>query len=845
MNKMRKIALVASSVIVLAFAYACKNAEKESSLLPYQDSKLDLEARVEDLLKRMNLEEKMQQLYGHGLATDTNARLGIPAYLMSDGSVGVRTGRSTAFPASIAMASTWDTTLMNKMGIAMGEEMNAKGLNYFLAPCVNMYRIPNGGRNFECFGEDPLLTTQMSLSMIKGVHSQGVLTSIKHFVCNDQEWHRRDVNAEVDERTIREIYLPPFYAAVKEGKVGSVMASYNKLNGEYTTQNAWLLNEVLKKEWGFTGHVVSDWDATHSTIEAANNGLDLEMPQPLFYGNKLLEAVKSGKVSENTINEMVRRVLRPKFQFGLFERKIEKDTNKVSTDAIRAIALESAQKGIVLLKNNQVLPLSKEKIKTIAVIGPNAKVNRTGGGGSSMVLPKYSVSPYDALVTKLGADKVLFSIGDELNKVDANPIANEFLFTDESKTTKGLKAEYFNNINLEGKPALERVDANVNYVYHDGSPDPKINNDGFSVRWTGVLVSPVPRKYTIYTLADDGVRLWIDDKLAFENWDVHGTEKDQIEIFLDQNKPHKIKLEYFDGHMGANVMLAWDFGEAPVTTSDNLIKDAVAIAKKSDVAVLFLGRSDQTETEALDTPNNLLLPFNQNKLIQSVAAVNPNVVVVLNGAPAYDISSWKDKVSGIIDMFYLGSETGNAIAQVLLGEYNPSGKLPFTWMNKPSDYHTFKGYQDPSLKASYSEGIYLGYRYHDKNNTQPLFPFGYGLSYTTYQYSKAPKVTVLNDEVVVEQEITNTGKYAGIEIVQVYVQDNVSSIDRPIKELRAFAPVNIPAGESKIVTLKFKKQSLAYYDVSAKKWVLNPGKYTAIVAASSRDIKHQVAFEVK
>ena len=362
--------------------------------------------------------------------------------------------------------------------------------------------------------------------------------------------------------------------------------------------------------------------------------------------------------------------------------------------------------------------------------------------------------------------------------------------------------------------------------------------------WTGVLVSPVPRKYTIFTLADDGVRLYINDKLVFENWDVHGTEKDSVEIFLDQNKLHKIKLEYFDGQMGANVKLGWDFGDVPVKTNNALISEAVANAKKADVAIVFVGLSDQIETEAKDTPEGLLLPNNQNELIAAVAKVNPNTIVVLNGGPAFAITSWAGKVKGIIDMFYLGSETGTAITDVLFGDYNPSGKLPFTWMPTKKDYPTFAGYKNPNLKAPYTEGIYVGYRYYDTKKIAPLYPFGFGLSYTQFAYGQ-PSLKEDADNIIINLEIKNTGSRDGNEVVQLYVHDNEASIDRPEKELRAFANVALKAGESRNVTLKFKKKSLSFFEPKSKQWILEKGKFTALVGASSRDIKGSVEFDIQ
>jgi beta-glucosidase len=803
----------------------------------YKNSHVSEEKRVEDLLSKMTLQEKIEQLVGNGVYTKDNSRLGIPGFKMCDGAIGVRYEKTTAWPSGDGMAASWDTIMMNKIGIAVANETRGKAQNVVLGPCINIHRMPFGGRNFESYSEDPYLTARLAVSYIKGIQSKNVIPSAKHFACNNAEWERMKISAIVDDRALNEIYLPAFKAVVKEAHVWCIMSSYNKINGVYASENEKLQNQILKKEWGYDGFVVSDWDATHSTVGAALGGLDIEMPQPVFFG-KLLDSVNAGKVSKEIIDDKVRRILRIKFRAGLFETPLKRDSTLVNTKENQELALEAARKGIVLLKNeNNILPLDRKKIKSIAIIGPNAAVARTGAGGSSHVDPVYSISPLEGIKKKVaGAINLYYAEGDKyLPPKHADAIDTKYFFTDENRSEQGLKGEYFDNIDFKGKPVVVRMDKNIDFNFRDEAPVVGQPKDNFAIRWTGVLVSPSPKKYKLYLSHDDGLRFWLDGKLLINKWVHPCSDNDTIDVFLDQNKPHAIKIEYYDLQMGASVKFAWDHDMKQEKIDNSpMIAEAVAIAKKSDVAVVFAGLSQQYESEGTDVDLNL--PGSQNELIKQVVAANPNTIVVLNGGCPMLVNEWIDKVPGFIDALYLGQETGTALADVLFGDFNPSGKLPFTYIMDLKDNYALKGYRDKSLIQPYSEGIYVGYRYYDQYKVAVRYPFGFGLSYTQYDYSNLKIKKTGNEAFEVSVDVTNSGKIDGSEIVQLYVSENHCPVDRPVKELKAFSKVFLKAGGTKTLTMKLNENAFAYYHPITKKWTVDSGIFRILIGKSSRDI---------
>lgn len=707
---------------------------------------------------------------------------------------------------------------------------------------VNLLRVPQGGRNFEGYGEDPYLVSRMAVAFVKGVQSQGVIATVKHFAANNQEYQRFSISADVDERALREIYLPAFRAAVQEAGVWSVMSAYNRINSVYATENAHLQNEILKDEWGFKGFVVSDWGATHSTVEAALNGLDVEMPGSTYFGTALLKAVQSGTVSEERINEMAGRVLRAMFAVGLFDKPREPQPIDIRAHADTALQVE--REAIVLLKNEgNLLPLDLGKVKTIALIGPNAATPLVGGGGSSRVNPFYSVSPLAALAAQVPT--VLYAEEPGVSNSPLPTIPTEALVAGDDGA-HGLKAGYFAGTrNPQGEPTVTRIDPTVNFNWGSGSPGAGIGNDNFAARWTGKVIAPATGEYQFATTSDDGVRLWVDGKLIIDNWTDHAATTDMAKINLEGGKSYDIRLEFYENSGDAVVQLGWKPPLAAEEMDPDIAK-AVEIAKQADVAIVFV---TDWETEGADRAENEL-PGLQNALIKAVAAANPNTVVVLNtGAPVF-VESWIDQVPAVLEVWYGGQEVGNAMADVLLGKVNPSGKLPVSWPKRWEDYPMSASeayYPGVSGHVKYAEGIFIGYRHLDRAGIEPRFPFGHGLSYTAFEYSDlaiTPAEITPDGHVKVTFKLTNTGKMAGAEVAQLYVQDVEASVERPVKELKRFAKVYLQSGETKTVTFDLDPEALAFYDVKQSKWVVEPGQFNILIGSSSQDIRLQGSFDV-
>ena len=799
------------------------------------------EKSINDLVNQMTLEEKVKLIAGKDMDTFPIDRLGIPTLKMTDGPVGVRLDRSVCFPASVSMASSWDEGLLNKVGQALAREAKGKGRNMLLGPCINIHRAPMGGRDFESFGEDPYLTGRMAVAYIKGVQGEKVIATVKHYAVNNQEWDRGSINVVVDERALREIYLPAFEAAIKEGGSWSIMAAYNKVNGFHCTENNHLVNEILKDEWGFKGFMVSDWGATHSTVDAANYGLDVEMPSMEFFNQKLVAAVKNGQVEGSVIDDKVRRVLRAMFFAGLFDKNAPSVNRALAgSSENKAVALQCAKEGIVLLKNDKnTLPLDITKIKSIAVIGPNANIARAGGGGSSEVAPLFSVSPLDGLKGKIG-DKVQinYSLGCKFDEEMVIIPSSDFLTTYNGKEVNGLLGEYFNNTDLKGTPVLRRVDKQINFDWGEKSPAPDINADNFSIRWTGKFVPTASREMEFTMVSDDGLRIWLDGKLIFDNWKDQGSEFKKVPLKVEAGRQYDLKVEYYERGGAAVAKLGW---AAP----KELMDEAVAVAKKADVAIIFCGLSDRYESEGFDRAT-MDLPDNQNALIEKVYEANKNTIVVLNTGSPVAMSKWIDRIPAVVEAWYPGEDAGNAMADVLLGNYNPGGKLPTTFPVKWEDCPAYGNFPGGKGQVDYPEGIFVGYRYFDTKNVKVLFPFGHGLSYTTFAYSNI-KITPNNIPgegfvVDVSADIKNTGTREGAEVAQLYVGDKEASVQRPAKELKGFQRVVLKPGETKTVNFRLNKRAMAFYDVNNKGWVAEPGEFDVLIGSSSQDIRLKGSF---
>jgi beta-glucosidase len=679
----------------------------------YKDPKTPVEQRVEDLLKQMTLDEKIEMLSGSGfMDTHGNARLGIPALKMSDGPMGTRCyGPSTAYPNGVILAATWDPDQALRAGQAIGRDARARGVHILLAPGMNLYRAPMCGRNFEYLGEDPLVAGTIASAYIRGVQSQGVAATAKHFAGNEQEYNRHNLNTQVDERTLRELYLKPFAMAVKSG-VWCVMDSYNPLNGIHATQNDWLNNIFLKGELGFKGVVMSDWWACYNTAGMANGGLDLEMPKGKYFNVKaLMPLIDGGKVTEATINDKIRRQLRMAFSMGWFDRP-QLDASIPRDDPQNAkVALQGAREGIVLLKNaGNLLPLDRAKVRKIVLLGRNADPAVVGASGSAFTHPFHSVS-----------------------------------------TLAGLKAAAGSLIQIVRVP------------------------------WTP-----------------------------------------------NQNA---VPAEFADQVKGADAVI--------VCVGFNDQQDHGADSKRSG-----------SEGEGAD--RTYALPQGQPALIQSAAALNPHTIVILNAGGSVRTADWIDQAPVLLDAFYPGQEGGTAIAEILFGDTNPSGKLPFSWEKRWEDSAAYGNYPTAGnpYANTYKEGVFLGYRWFDAKGIAPLFPFGYGLSYTTFALSD-PIARIENSDsnsgssdIEVTVTVRNTGARAGVETIQAYVHPPTADAPRPVRELKAFSKVALQPGESKSVTMHIARGDLAYWNPASKNWVVTSGGYTVEIGDSSRNLPLKTGFSL-
>jgi beta-glucosidase len=795
------------------------------------------EQRIDSILKKMSVEEKIDLLAGVDFFYLRGVpRLGVPRMRMIDGPMGVRNdGPATAFAGGIALAATWNTTLAERIGVEFGRDARAKGAHYLLAPGVNIYRAPVNGRNFEYLGEDPFLAGQIAVGFIKGVQSQGVSATVKHFAANNSEFDRNNTDSIVDERTLREIYLPAFEAAIKEGKVGAIMDGYNLTNGDYMSQHAYLNNDVAKDEWGFDGVIMSDWISTYDTIGMANGGLDIEMPYPTHFNREtLLPALESGEVSLATLDDKVRRILRVAERFGWLDREQLDLSIPRYNVAGRQATLQGAREGTVLLKNEHgLLPIDSENVKTILVVGPNAYPAVVGGGGSSKTEPFTSVSILEGLVDIAGTKaKVLHTQGiPSLTDM----VRDTHLSTDEAGSKPGMRAQYFASDDLSGNAMITRVEAGVAIGLDPSGPF--YPPDTASERWTGFYTATGDGNFDVVVASagDRGgyYRVFINEELIVDNWTISKAHVDYVTLQLAAGT-HNVVLEHRGRQKwpGERLLLA-------ISQHGDRVSDAAkAIAADADIVVVAAGFDDSTETEGAD--RTFRLPAGQDELIDAMAKANKQTVVVVTSGGAVDMNAWLDRVPALLQAWYPGQEGGTAIAEILFGAVNPSGRLPATferhWEDNPS-YDSY--YPEPgTLKVHYKGGIFVGYRGFESKNIEPLFPFGHGLSYTSFEYGKLSISPNRTDDgnVRVSFDLTNTGRRAGSEVAQVYVGDSHSNVPRPPKELKGFAKVRLQPGETRRVTVELDRRSFAYYDVETKAWQVTPGTFKILIGKSSKDI---------
>ena len=780
----------------------------------------------------LTLDEKAVLTAGTDLwHTPAVERAGIPVIKMTDGPVGARGAEyvggppSTCFPCGTALAATWDTELVERVGTALGHEAMAKGAHVLLAPTVNIHRTPLAGRNFECFSEDPFLTARMAVAYITGVQSTGVAACVKHFVCNDSEFERHTISSEVDERTLREIYLPPFEAAVTEAGVWSLMGAYNRFAGTYCCEHPRLLTGILRDEWRWDGVVVSDWWATHSTGAAAA-GLDIEMPgPPQHLGPAAADAVRAGELDESVLDEKVRRIRLLAERTSAAARPPGEERSG-DDPARRALAREAAAAAIVLLRNDGgVLPLDPTSLRTVAVIGPNADAARILGGGSAAVTPPYLVTPLEALAERLEGVTVLHEPGVATTTAEV-PVLDVRL------VGGGLDVAFVagTDPSADDDPVATARIGQARLVWRE-PPAPGLDPGTWSARLTGELR---PRRSGVHRLKlrnRGRVRLWIDDELVVDGWDTDRTASPQGEVALEQGRAHRLRIDLVPPAEPAGSLEI----RAAEPVADHPLGDAVAAAARADLAIVVVGLDSEWESEGHDRPD-LSLPGGQAELVEEVVEANPRTVVVVNaGAPVE--MAWAPRVPAVVQLWYGGQEGAHALADVLLGAVNPSGRLPTTFPVELGDVPAMAHYPGGGGQVVYEEGLMVGYRAFDSLGIEPRFPFGHGLSYTAFDYGE-----IRVDGRTVEADVTNTGDLAGAEVVQLYVGAVAAPVPRPVKELKGFAKVRLAPGETQ--TVRFDLDDRAFASWSEQGWRVAPGEFEVLVGASSRDIRGRATLKV-
>ncbi len=804
------------------------------------------QARVDGLVKKMTLEQKLAYIGGTGFGIRAVPELGIPEFQMSDGPYGTRSNSgfpSTTYGAGIGLAASWDRELAARVGAGIGRDARARGVHYMLGPGVNIYRSPRNGRNFEYFGEDPFLAGQIATGYITGMQAQGVSATVKHYLGNNSEFLRHDSDTVMDERTAREIYLPAFEAAVKQGHVGAVMDSYNLINGKHATENPHFNIEVLRKEWGFGGVLMSDWDATYDAVGAANGGLDMEEPSGKFMNAKnLLPAIQAGTVNEATIDEKVRRLLSLAVSYGWLDRD-QRDASITYLDQRNtAAALDSAREDAVLLKNSgNLLPLDRSKVKTILLVGPDAFPGVPVGGGSAGVVPFHLVSAYEGLAAKVGPGAtVLYDPG--LPSLSHLAGATK-LRTAMTGGKEGATLETFANKELQGAPAMSSVvpqiglsGMSIKLLIGDlesamatifSTPDKQVSH-----RFTGYYDAAAAGRYLVVLEASgegSGNRVFVDGKQVIDDWRLVRAFQPHVALDLTAG-PHKIVVEEWQSSVVGGLL------KFAIVAENKVVNPvAVQMAKRADAVVIAAGFQQESESEGGDRTFDL--PFGEAEMIREIAAANPKTVVTVTSGGNVESTGWLDRVPALLETWYAGQAGGTALAEILFGDVNPSGHLPATFEKRAEDNPTFANYypEGDSKQVDYKEGIFVGYRGYEKTGVQPLFPFGYGLSYTTFKFANLKvSATGAGDAVKATAtfDVTNTGKRKGAEVAQLYVGEDAPKVPRPKHELKGFARVELAPGETRHVTIPLDMRAFAYWDVGAGKWVVGSEKFTVSVGDS-------------
>lgn len=863
--------------------------------LPYQDSTLPINTRVNKLLARMTRDEKFRQLFMvagdfggdsarfkagvFGFQVDATAqgdaggqllsytagtdakrtldkingmqryfieesRLGIPMLAFDEALHGLVRKGATAFPQSIGMAASFDTTLMSRVAGAIALETKARGIRMVLSPVVNLATDPRWGRVEETYGEDPLLASCFGVAYVKAMESRGIITTPKHFVANHGDGGRDSYPVFLSERLLRESYFKPFKAAIQLGGARSIMTSYNSLDGRPCSANSWLLNDVLRGDWGFRGFVISDAAATgganvlHFTArdyedagqQSVENGQDVIFQTDFAHAYLFKRPFLDGSANPAAIDSAVARVLRMKFELGLFDEPYVSDSllKNIDMEAHRELAYEMAVRGAVLLRNeDHVLPIAPS-MKRIAVIGEDAMFPRLGGysGPGNNV-----VGVWDRLKSRLeGKVKLDYATGCTRVEERHRTVPADVLFhLDGGELEPGLNASYFNGIDLQSTPTMTRIDERIDFQWTLFGPDPRVAYDHFAVKWEGAIVPQMSGTFNIGVEGNDGYRLYLDNTLVIDRWDDQGFSTTLVPFSFTKDKSCDLRIEYRERAGNARFKLIWDAGIDP-DASEQRMQRAVELAGANDVAIIVAGIE---EGEFRDR-SSLKLPGRQEELIKRVAATGKPVIVVLVGGSAITMDAWIDDVDAVLMAWYPGEAGGLAIADLLLGKRNPSGKLPITFPRNEG--------QLPLIYNHYPTG--RGDDYVDGTG-QPLFPFGYGLSYTSFEYNdlKLSSTTfTAKDTVTLTFSLKNTGSVAGEEVVQLYAHDELASIARPVKELKGFQRVALQPGETKTLTFKLHFSMFSFPN-DAMVEVSEPGTFRLMIGGSSKDIRLRAIVE--
>lgn len=868
--------------VLFFFLFCCSQFAFSQQPL-YKDPSQPVEKRVYDLLSRMTPEEKFWQLFmipgeldhvnatqyknglfgfqvsaaGKGdaggqllnystnetavaLAKKINAiqqyfvektRLGIPIIPFDEALHGLVREGATVFPQAIALAATWDTALISKVANVIANEAKQRGIRQILSPVVNIAADVRWGRTEETYGEDPFLSSAMGVAFVSTFEKKGIITTPKHFIANVGDGGRDSYPVHINERLLEEIYFVPFKACFEKGGSRSVMTSYNSLDGIACSANSWLLQEKLKKQWGFNGFVISDANAVggevvlHNTAKdypasgqhAVSNGLDVIFQTEYKHHQLFIPTFLDGTIDSNRINDAVARVLKAKFELGLFENPYVPVESNLSAQEHKQVAKQAALESIVLLKNaKNVLPL-KKNIRSIAVIGVDATEARLGGYSGP---GNEKVSILEGIKRKAGSNtKIIYAPG-------CGRTTNEYVIIPAKHLSyngsEGLQAEYFTNVTLKGEPVVKRIDKSIDFHWTLFAPDPLLKADFYSVRWTGQLAAAATGKFKIGLEGNDGFRLYINNKLLIDNWNKQSYRVSVADYFFEKGKSYDIRVEFFEPVGNATIKLIWNV--AVVNDWKKKIQEAVTTARQSDIVIVTVGINEgEFQDRAM-----LALPGHQEDLITAVAATGKPVVVLLVGGSAVTMNNWIDKVSAVVDVWYPGEEGGHAVAAVLFGDYNPAGRLPVTFPVHEA--------QLPLVYNHKPTG-----RGDDYNNLsgEPLFPFGFGLSYTTFAYSgiKLSKNTISSkDSATVSFTLKNAGTRDGDEVVQLYIRDMLSSVARPVMELKGFQRVHLRAGQSQTISFTINPEMLSMLDSQLNK-VVEPGEFRIMVGGSSRDTR--------